>query len=143
MKKYYFVISVILFVVDRLMKYLAPSINFEGGFIKFGLFTNYAGAFSLPIVGIAYNFIGIALVVIFVFFFFKEFKIKSYSLELIAYSLIILGGISNLFDRIVFGYVIDYINIIDKSFFNLADGMILAGIGIFITAQFIKRKISS
>ena len=41
--------------------------------------------------------------------------------------LIIFGGISNLFDRIYLGYVVDWINI-SISTFNIADIMIVLGI---------------
>jgi len=52
--------------------------------------------------------------------------------------LIIFGGISNLFDRIYFGYVIDWINI-SISTFNIADIMIILGI-ICLIFRFKKSK---
>ncbi|MEA3355181.1 MAG: signal peptidase II [Patescibacteria group bacterium] len=48
-------------------------------------------------------------------------------LMLCGYLLIILGGLSNLFDRVVYGYVIDMINLFSLSVFNLADAMIMTG----------------
>ncbi len=42
--------------------------------------------------------------------------------------LIIIGGASNVFDRLVYGGVIDYIFIIPFAPFNLADGLIVIGI---------------
>ncbi|MFC1627329.1 signal peptidase II [Patescibacteria group bacterium] len=45
--------------------------------------------------------------------------------------LIILGGMSNVFDRIVYGYVIDWIHS-PISVFNVADVMIVAGCGLVL-----------
>lgn len=51
---------------------------------------------------------------------------------LIGYSLIVSGAIGNLFDRIFYGYVIDFIDIYifgyDYPIFNLADTFIVLGI---------------
>jgi signal peptidase II len=107
------------------MKYLAPSIDFEGGFVNFGLYKNYAGAFSLPIGGQVYNIAGITLLAVFLILF---FRVASHKLQATGYLLIVLGGASNLFDRLFYGYTIDYVNVFNFSFFNLADGMLIAGI---------------
>lgn len=125
--KYLYFISFGLFIFDRIIKYFAPSINFGGNFLSFGFYKNYAGAFSLPIAGWLYNMAGIILLAIFIYLFLKEHK-NVYSLQLTAYSFIILGGVSNIFDRLFYGYTIDYINFFNFSFFNLADIMLIAGI---------------
>jgi lipoprotein signal peptidase len=136
------------------MKYLAPSINIEGGFVNFGFYQNYAGAFSLPIAGRLYDSVGIILLVAFGILFFRLLRIRqdssvihgiaasftalrprNDSTRLIAYGLIILGGASNIFDRLFYGYTIDYIAFLNFSFFNLADGMILAGIVLLLVAN--------
>ncbi|MCL5795760.1 MAG: signal peptidase II [Patescibacteria group bacterium] len=46
----------------------------------------------------------------------------------LALALILAGAISNIIDRIIFGYVLDYINIGFWPVFNLADIFIFAGI---------------
>jgi len=60
-------------------------------------------------------------------------KKKNYSkLETIGYSLLLAGAIGNLLDRIIYGYVIDYLNfyIFNYNFpiFNIADTCIVIGI---------------
>lgn len=156
MKRFY-LIPISLFVLDRINKYFAPSIDFGGGFLNFGLYKNYAGAFSLPVAGGLYNAAGIILLIIFGYLFFKEIKVLSsrakpgdltlskgqadeisprprieYGVgrndKASAYLFIILGGASNLFDRLYYGYTIDYINFLNISFFNIADGMLIGGI---------------
>ena len=42
-------------------------------------------------------------------------------------ALIILGAAGNLFDRLKYGYVIDYLDLKYFTVFNLADAMIVAG----------------
>lgn len=61
------------------------------------------------------------------------FNKKSYSvLEIISYSMILSGSIGNLIDRIIYGYVIDYLdfNILGYNYpiFNFADMCIVIGI---------------
>lgn len=52
--------------------------------------------------------------------------------QVIPFSLILGGGLSNLFDRIVYGKVVDFMNMgigdLRTGIFNVADMMILAGI---------------
>ncbi len=46
----------------------------------------------------------------------------------IASGLLIGGVVSNLLDRVFYGYVIDYLGLFDLFSFNLADGAIFAGV---------------
>ena len=46
--------------------------------------------------------------------------------------LIILGGISNLFDRVVYGFVIDMFELFEFSVFNLADVMVIGGCALIL-----------
>ncbi len=153
MKKIYLTIPLLVFVIDRMMKYFAPSINIEGNFLSFGFYKNYAGAFSLPIGGWLYNFAGIILLAIFIYFLIKEIKTPLLAssplvlqgggwvgdLKVFSFALILLGGLSNMIDRFVFGYTVDYVNFMNFSFFNIADGMLVLGIIILLFFQFKKR----
>ena len=55
----------------------------------------------------------------------------------IAISLIISGGIGNMFDRLYLGYVIDFIDfqLIDFAIFNGADSFVCIGAGLLILAM--------
>ena len=55
---------------------------------------------------------------------------------------IIFGAISNLFDRIKYGYVIDYLDLKYFTVFNLADVMIVGGV-IGLGWQILIKKKSS
>jgi signal peptidase II len=70
---------------------------------------------------------------LFIFISFYIYKNKNMKLILlIALSLIAGGGISNLIDRLTFGYVVDYIDfrIINYPVFNLADICVVCGTAI-------------
>ena len=64
----------------------------------------------------------------------------------ISLSLVLAGGISNLLDRIIRGFVVDYINIKDFfqfPIFNLADICIVCGWIAFIvlTIKYMRKKV--
>ncbi len=50
----------------------------------------------------------------------------------VALGLVLGGALSNLFDRIFYGFVVDYIDIIIWPVFNLSDMCINVGVGIFL-----------
>lgn len=64
---------------------------------------------------------------------------KGFHLHKTALSLILAGGISNFYDRVVRGYVVDYFSIQWKKLkdvvFNLGDLFIFLGAGLFMTAE--------
>ena len=63
--------------------------------------------------------------------------------QAIGFSFVLGGGISNIYDRIVFGKVVDFLNIgfndMRTGIFNIADVAIMLGLGILIYV-FIFRK---
>ena len=61
--------------------------------------------------------------------------------EVIVFSLIASGGVGNIIDRILAGRVIDFMHmdfwgIVETGVFNIADILIMVGIGIYIVAYF-------
>lgn len=54
-------------------------------------------------------------------------------------ALIFAGGASNLYDRIAYGYTVDYFYLWPYSFFNIADILIITGC-VIILVHFIKSK---
>jgi len=73
------------------------------------------------------------------------FSWNNTKMELIAYSLIATGGISNLIDRMRFNYVVDFLYIGWKSLgtniFNIADMAIMTGFFILVYYQYVKYKL--
>lgn len=85
---------------------------------------------SGSLLGISFGNQGLIIFSIFAFVFFILFVTKQYDFFdkylNIGFSLILGGGISNLFDRIFRGYVVDYISL-KTSAFNFADVLIIIG----------------
>jgi signal peptidase II len=66
-------------------------------------------------------------------------KVKTPILQ-VSYGLILGGAFSNLFDRIWYGYVIDYLDIHIWPVFNLSDTAITVGVGLFLLNSFRMRR---
>ncbi len=64
--------------------------------------------------------------------------------QVIALSFILGGGISNIYDRLLYGKVIDFMNMgigeLRTGIFNFADVSIMVGIGIFLFSNFLGKK---
>ena len=93
--------------------------------ISFGLFSGQLPAWFLSLIGI------------FVIFFILYIMIKSENIfEKWSLTMIIAGGISNVFDRMINGYVIDFVYLHHNEMywpaFNFADIYISIGISIFL-----------
>jgi signal peptidase II len=68
-------------------------------------------------------------------------------LEVISLSLILGGAIGNLIDRLIFGYVIDFLDVYYQSYhwpaFNIADSAICIGAVLLILDSFKKKDESA
>jgi len=135
-----------LFILESLIKYYFLNKVPKEGFYLFSKFLqiiytpNKNVAFSLPLPQILTVVIVIVILIVLSYIWWQSWH-KNNLWELTACSLIILGALSNLLDRLLFGYVIDYINIFFWPVFNLADVMIVGGIFIYILSEFKKPKV--
>ncbi len=124
---------VILLMLDRVSKLLVNGINVKliDKFLYFHYAENTGIAFSLfrnnNILIVILTVIIISYIIYYVF----RHKPKR-KIYIIGYSLLLSGAIGNLIDRIVYGYVIDFIDVYilgyDYPIFNLADSFIVVGI---------------
>jgi len=88
-------------------------------------------------------FIGIVFMAIIVFFLFKLPENKNYNVMHILLSFIVAGGIGNMIDRFMLGYVVDFISfvLINYPIFNVADiYVVCATIGLFIVFMFVYKE---
>ena len=88
--------------------------------IAFGLFKDHGVVFIvIPI-------IAIILLIFNIYYYRKNNKALSHT-YIVAFSLILGGAIGNLFDRVVYGHVIDFIDFRVWPVFNIADSAITIG----------------
>ncbi len=131
----------IFFIADRYLKILAlqnfseKSHNLIGDFLAFTFTPNYYIAFSLPLSGLFLNILLIIIITGLMLWLFKVIKKPENNYLIFGLFLILLGALSNLLDRLAYGYVIDYFYLQYFSVFNLADigisiGALLALIGL-------------
>lgn len=136
MYKKLFIYTVIFVFIDQLSKGLInigmnlnQSIEIIPNFLNLTYVHNTGAAFSI-FEGAKWFFIITAIIVlnIIYIFFIKDKELKNS--EIVIYSLMISGIIGNLIDRVVFGYVIDFIdvNIFNFAIFNLADSFIVIAV---------------
>jgi len=136
-----------LFLADRLLKYFTLyKLPYQGVYfisapwnIGLKFLQNKFIAFSLPMPVEITIIFSLIILILLLFFLFKVYKKRKIVL-IIALTLITAGALSNLTDRILYGYVIDYINIFSLSFFNIADIMIVGGVILFIIKYYGYQK---
>ena len=134
-----FILLIVLFLFDIISKYLIFNLVKLNTFVEVTSFFDIAhihnfgisfGLFSNLLPSIFFVLIGILIIfIIFIMFLKTENNIEKWGLIII-----IAGAISNIFDRFINGYVIDFIYLHFREFywpaFNFAD--IYISIGLFI-----------
>ncbi len=125
---------IVFLLVDRITKILAmriASIKLIKNFLYLTYARNTGMAFSLltdkTLLIIFLNILIIGYII------YCVIRNKpSEKLSIVGYSLILSGAFSNLLDRIIYGYVIDFIDVYifgyDYPIFNLADSFIVIGV---------------
>lgn len=105
-------------------------------------FRNYFFAFSLPLpVWLMYGIYLTALA--FIFFYLKRNYLKFSASELLPWCLILAGAVSNIAERILHGYVKDFIYITFyrwTGIYNLADAYIILGVILLLASQLFKKN---
>jgi len=118
----YLILISILIILDQLTKYLFGFVFNTGS--AFGLFKEYS-LFLLLFSFIALGFI------IYLFIKYKKYRL--------IFSLFLSGIIGNLIDRLMFGYVRDFIDLRIWPVFNLADSYLVIGVVLFIYFEYFKK----
>ena len=140
------ILTIIFFLVDFCSKLLVSnligvhdSIVVINKFFNISYFRNTGGAWSILSNHTWLLIVFSLLIIVFIIGYIRKNKVNK-RLELIGYSMILGGSIGNLFDRIVYGYVIDFLdfNIFGYSFpiFNLADTFIVLGVFMLLFDSF-------
>ena len=137
----------LILVLDQLLKWYSIYFTSRGGFFiwsiprvysrqifEFGLYKNEGIAFGIKIPQELF-YILVAVVVYFIFEKFKKEIKERNSLVITSLSLIGVGAISNIIDRIWHGFVVDYMLFFNISAINLADIVIVCGILLLIAKE--------
>jgi signal peptidase II len=125
-------ITAVFLILDQISKYFAkiylenPIILIDNIF-KFEYAENTGIAFSLPVPYVLILISNIFIIGTLIYLAITEFDFSN-NIAKIATSLVIAGGMGNLIDRLIFGYVIDFISIWQYPFFNLADAYIITAV---------------
>lgn len=148
-------VVIYVFLFDQLTKWLAmkylvlgtPKAVFPGFDLE--LRYNHGAAFSFLADATGWQrwfFVFFAIAVsILIYFWLRKLSPKE-KLEGLGLSLILGGAIGNLFDRLIFGYVIDFISLYVQKpswtwpAFNIADSAICIGVGLVMIAMLKKPE---
>ena len=143
---YYFSISIFIFLIDQFTKYLIfynDNIFINKDFVLFELdfVKNYGAAFNIFSGNrIFLSFISIFFSIILIHLILR--KNSSNIIDLYSYSFILGGTLGNGLDRIIKGFVVDFIklNIINFPVFNIADISINIGFILLLYSIFKNKK---
>ena len=149
MKKVY-IIALISLIIDQIVKILVSNYLILGqttkiinNFFYLTYVQNTGAAFSILI---GYRYILIIITLIFLYYLYKYTKKQTNpnKLAILSHGLLLGGIIGNLIDRIIYGYVIDYLDfmIFNYNFpiFNLADTFIAIGCIILVINSYAKGE---
>ena len=148
MNKKLFIVSIILFLIDRIIKQIVVAkvgygqvVTLITNFFYLTRVNNYGAAWSIMDGNRLFLILVGFLSIIFIYdIFIKNSNINK--LELISFGMLFGGIIGNLYDRVFLGYVIDYIGIFIGEYkfpiFNIADMLIVLSV-ILISYTIIKE----
>jgi len=126
---------VLLVALDQLSKWGMSKIRTLGNPLHYS--TNYGAIFGL-MQGWRWLFVAISLImIVFVLHYYKKEKD---SFIRMAFALILAGTFGNLIDRLLFGYVRDFISFWLWPNFNLADIYTTVGVAMLVVALLKGRK---
>ncbi|MDY5058095.1 MAG: signal peptidase II [Bacilli bacterium] len=144
------IISIILLCIDQISKLLVVnlltktnSITIIKNFFYLTYINNDGAAFSILVGKRIFLILIAVLVIVMLIRYIKKNNIQN-KLELVSLDLIIGGSLGNLMDRVVRGYVIDFLDfkIFNYNFpiFNLADTFIVIGVFLLLLKEIRKEN---
>ena len=139
-----------LFLIDRFTKiYMLENLQPVGekpvidGFLQFSFIENRGAAFGI-LQGRIWFFIILTVVIgAVIIYFIRKLIIKSKYPEIIfSLILILAGAVGNLYDRIAYGFVVDFFELmfVDFAVFNVADIFVVCGAVILVLLLLIDVK---
>ena len=137
-RSYYILISLIIILTDQLTKYIINNnykllVNKDLLLFKLDYVKNFGAAFNLFSGNrIFLSILSLTITMILIYIILNKKDLNN--IDLLSFSFVLGGTIGNGIDRIIKGYVIDFINLnlINFPVFNVADISINIGLIIFI-----------
>ena len=132
-------LAAVLFTFDRLTKWLVIKNSFRKSFLFLPLkieFQKNTSVWGLEINKYFLYSAVAAILIILIFLLVKSYQRRNLFLILVI-TLILTGALSNLIDRLIYGGVIDFINLFSYSTFNIADCLIITGVGLWAIKELI------
>ena len=143
MRKKIFIISIVTFLIDMLTKYFIKDLVIIKNFFEFKRVINDGAAWSIfSSKRLMLILIGVCAIY-FIIKFISDFKENKRNT--LAFGLLLGGCLGNLYDRVIYGYVRDFLDF--KIFgeglaiFNLADTFIVVGVGLLIIDAWRNRNV--
>lgn len=150
-------VGIFIFILDQISKYyidkkvaLYQWINIIPGFLRItktynkGVVFGFLSTSKNPVVSIVITIISISALLILIYLFFKS---ENRFISQLFMVFIIAGALGNIFDRIVRGKVVDFIEVYYKRWsypvFNFADSFITVGVIALIIIELFWRKDAS
>lgn len=146
-------LSIITFVLDRVSKLYILELALEKNitkipitsFLNFNLIFNKGIAFGLLSFDYKFYYHVVTFVIIIVATIVLFLALKSTRIERLGFSLIFGGSLGNIFDRLYYGSVVDFIDVninnINWFIFNIADVFITTGVILLIVVEIYKKKV--
>ncbi len=142
----------LIFILDRTSKYFILELSKPLGqlniqvtsFLNFNLIWNNGIAFGLLSFEENFYYQTITAIMIIISLLVLWFAFKSKGYEKISFLMILGGALGNIFDRLYYSSVIDFIDIVYNNYhwfiFNVADIFITLGVIMLISLEFLKMK---
>ena len=127
----FLIVDIVIKLVVKKLLIVNESINVINNFFYITYVKNTGAAWSI-LSGKQLFLIIFSIIVVLMLIIYLIKKREYNKFEIVGYSLLLAGAIGNLIDRVVYGYVIDYLNFYifnyDFPIFNIADCCIVIGI---------------
>lgn len=142
-------LAVFAMLMDRYTKNLAitqldssQTIDIIPGLIGVLLHRNYGAIANVPIPIIVISTITMIVIAALARALWKSLQ-QGQLIHVLAQTCIISGALSNLYDRLRYGYVIDWLLLAGRSVVNIADIAITIGIIIYLLSEIKKKRLSA
>ncbi|MCK5459742.1 signal peptidase II [Candidatus Parcubacteria bacterium] len=139
-------VGIFLFALDRFSKnYIFKNPDAFQNFsiknlLQIILSRNYNLALGVKINNILLYVLVLAAIFLLIYFLYKNYQKQNF-INILIITIVLCGAISNLLDRILHGFVIDFISVPWFSVFNFADCYITIGICALAARSYLKKEI--